>query len=43
MSEAGKIFMLDDDRIFLELYQHFLESKGYQKFAPVQLIMPTNI
>lgn len=40
MSEAGKIFMLDDDRIFLELYQHFLESKGYQV---LQLIMPTNI
>lgn len=33
MSEAGKIFMLDDDRIFLELYQHFLESKGYQVFT----------
>lgn len=33
MSGAGKIFMLDDDQIFLELYQHFLESKGYQVFT----------
>lgn len=33
MSETGTIFMLDDDRIFLELYQHFLESKGYGVFT----------
>ena len=25
--------MLDDDRMFLKLYRHFLESKGYQVFT----------
>lgn len=33
MSELGKVFLLDDDRIFLDLYQNFLEAKGYNVFA----------
>ncbi len=33
MDVSGKICMLDDDRMFLKLYRHFLESKGYQVFT----------
>lgn len=33
MSSAGRVFMLDDDQIFLELYENLLESKGYEIFA----------
>ncbi len=33
MSALGRVFMLDDDKIFLELYQNLLEAKGYDVFA----------
>lgn len=33
MSSSGKIFMLDDDKLFLDLYQHFLEANGYDVFT----------
>lgn len=33
MDKLGRVFMLDDDRIFLNLYQNLLESKGYDVFA----------
>lgn len=33
MSMPGRIFMLDDDKIFLDLYQNLLEAKGYDVFA----------
>lgn len=33
MSSSGKIFMLDDDGIILDLYQELFEAKGYDVFA----------
>ena len=33
MSKAGKVFMLDDDRIFLELYRDLLSDRGFDVFT----------
>lgn len=33
MDKLGKVFMLDDDLIILNLYQNMLENLGYQVFA----------
>lgn len=33
MDSLGKIFMLDDDGIILDLYKELLEAKGYEVFA----------
>lgn len=33
MSKAGKVFMLDDDRIFLELYRNLLSDRGFDVFT----------
>lgn len=33
MNNLGRILMLDDDKIFLDLYRSLLESKGYDVFA----------
>lgn len=33
MSSLGKIFMLDDDGIILDLYKELFEAKGYEVFA----------
>lgn len=33
MNSSGKIFMLDDDGIILDLYQELFEAKGYEVFA----------
>ena len=33
MNKIGKVFILDDDRLFLRIYQQLLEAKGYEVFA----------
>lgn len=33
MSKAGKVFMLDDDHIFLELYRNLLSDRGFDVFT----------
>lgn len=33
MTELGKVFLLDEDKIFLQLYEHFLTAKGYKVFT----------
>lgn len=33
MSKLGKVFMLDDDGIILDLYKEFFEAKGYDVFV----------
>lgn len=33
MDINGKVCMLDDDRMFLKIYRHFMEAKGYQVFT----------
>lgn len=33
MSGSGRVFILDDDKIFLEMYEDLLESRGYDVFA----------
>ncbi len=33
MSSSGRIFMLDDDGIILDLYKELFEAKGYEFFA----------
>ena len=35
MSKAGKVFMLDDDRIFLELYRNLLSDRGFDVFTSI--------
>ena len=30
---AGRVFMLDDDLFFLELYRNLLEARGYEVFT----------
>lgn len=33
MSGSGRVFILDDDKIFLEMYEDLLEARGYDVFA----------
>lgn len=33
MEQLGKALMLDEDKVFLKLYRHFLEHKGYHIFT----------
>lgn len=33
MPDTGKVFMLDDDVIILDMYRSMLESRGYEVFA----------
>ena len=33
MEQIGKALMLDEDKVFLKLYRHFLATKGYNVFT----------
>lgn len=42
MEELGRAIMLDEDKIFLKLHRHFLETKGYSIFTtdnPYKLLL----
>lgn len=42
MEELGRAIMLDEDKVFLKLYRHFLETRGYNVFTtdnPYKLLL----
>lgn len=42
MEELGRAVMLDEDKVFLKLYRHFLERRGYTVFTtdnPYKLLL----